>query len=85
MIFTTTYDEYAIKAFELNSIDYLLKPVDPRYFFRINRQYMVNYHAIEKISVLSKSRVSIQTNPPVKEPLLVSTARTHEFRLWLDR
>jgi DNA-binding LytR/AlgR family response regulator len=27
VIFTTAYDEYAIRAFELNSIDYLLKPV----------------------------------------------------------
>lgn len=27
IIFTTAYDEYAIKAFKLNSIDYLLKPV----------------------------------------------------------
>jgi len=27
IIFTTAYDEYAIRAFELNSIDYLLKPV----------------------------------------------------------
>jgi DNA-binding LytR/AlgR family response regulator len=29
VIFTTAYDEYAIRAFELNSIDYLLKPVKP--------------------------------------------------------
>lgn len=28
IIFTTAYDEYAIKAFKLNSIDYLLKPLD---------------------------------------------------------
>ena len=27
VIFTTAYDEYAIKAFEVNSIDYLLKPI----------------------------------------------------------
>ncbi|GGB93117.1 LytR/AlgR family response regulator transcription factor [Dyadobacter sediminis] len=29
IIFCTAYDQYAIKAFKLNSIDYLLKPVDP--------------------------------------------------------
>jgi len=29
VIFTTAYDEYAIRAFEVNAIDYLLKPVNP--------------------------------------------------------
>jgi DNA-binding LytR/AlgR family response regulator len=28
VIFTTAYDEYALKAFKVNSIDYILKPVD---------------------------------------------------------
>lgn len=30
IIFTTAFDQFAIKAFKLNSIDYLLKPLDPK-------------------------------------------------------
>ena len=32
VIFTTAYDEFAVKAFEFNALDYLLKPVDPNRF-----------------------------------------------------
>jgi DNA-binding LytR/AlgR family response regulator len=175
VIFTTAYDEYAIKAFELNSIDYLLKPIDkaklstgiqkfrnlnsskpdfdfnelintieqrkttykkrfaisigtkiksietkdiayfyslqkytflgtfggqefpadfsldrlenildPEVFFRINRQYLVNYRAIGKIHVLSKSRLELEISG-YKERMPVSSGKAHLFRLWIDK
>lgn len=177
VIFTTAYDEYAIRAFELNSIDYLLKPLrrenldkslmkfrklapqyplaglnevfgamleagkqsykqrflvysgehlvsvptseiayfysiekstflctiagksypvdysleklesllSPNDFFRVNRQYLVSMVAIQKINVLSKSRIKLQLQPQAPDEVLISNARTHDFRLWLDK
>ena len=34
VIFTTAYDEYALRAFEVNSIDYLVKPIEPEQLAR---------------------------------------------------
>jgi two-component system LytT family response regulator len=48
IIFTTAYDEYALKAFEVNSIDYLLKPINIKDLER----------AINKFSHLSKTQSS---------------------------
>lgn len=44
IIFTTAYDEYAIKAFEFNTLDYLLKPIQPERLkeaiAKINRKFI---------------------------------------------
>ena len=48
VIFTTAYDEYALKAFEVNSIDYLLKPVSKEAL----------EHALHKFHTLSETRVN---------------------------
>ncbi len=175
VIFTTAYDEFAIKAFELNSIDYLLKPIekaklrralekyhrlkvstsqdkihrlltlmdgkaknykqrfiihagsllrsietskiacfystnkdtyliteegrsypidfsldkvesliDPKLFFRINRQVIIHFQAIKEVHVLSKSRIKLTPSFQFEEDLMVSKAKTRSFREWLD-
>ena len=52
VIFTTSYDQYAIRAFKVNSIDYLLKPLDPGEL----------YNAINKFDFLAK-KSSAKTSP----------------------
>ncbi|MDQ4120930.1 MAG: LytTR family DNA-binding domain-containing protein [Acidobacteriota bacterium] len=53
-IFVTAYDEYAIRAFEVNALDYLLKPVKPE---RLRQ-------AIEKLSSQTKPEVTAKTLEP---------------------
>jgi two-component system, LytTR family, response regulator len=69
IIFTTAYDEYAIRAFKVNSIDYLLKPVDKNEL----------KHALEKYTAIGTppeeaiqnqlenflKQITIQTNNPI--------------------
>jgi DNA-binding LytR/AlgR family response regulator len=74
------------KQFPLEfSLDHLEEMLDPELFFRVNRQYIVQYKSIDKIDILSKSRIRIGTNPPAREEILVSSARTSDFRNWLER
>jgi DNA-binding LytR/AlgR family response regulator len=42
IIFTTAYDQYAIKAFKVNAIDYLLKPIDPEELARSISKFKAN-------------------------------------------
>ena len=71
IIFTTAYDQYALQAFKVNSIDYLLKPIDTKQL----------QHALAKIQNFSKNNInreqvqqlihSIQPKPIYKQCLLV--------------
>ncbi len=66
-----------------HTLDALEHMVDPRQFFRINRQYIINLDAIKEMRAYSKARVLIKLDPPVKDPPLVSSDRAADFKLWL--
>ena len=174
VIFTTAYDEYALQAFKVNSIDYLLKPVDvaavkkalgklknisksnvssddmkrilsilkpvteynthflvsqkgdklvpliandiayiyielnivkavtfadktvvmhytmdelaamlnPKDFYKANRQFVIARKAIKDIDLWFNNRLSINLKPAAPEKVLVSKARITDFKLW---
>ena len=174
VIFTTAYDEYALQAFKVNSIDYLLKPVDvaavkkalgklknitkgnvtsddmkrilsilkpgaeykthflvsqkgdklvpliandiayiyielnivkavtfeektfvlqytmdelsdmlnPKDFYKANRQYIIARKAVKDIDLWFNNRLSINLKPAAPEKVLVSKARITDFKMW---
>ncbi len=178
IVFTTAYDEYALKAFEVNSIDYLLKPIDkddlqralnkyknlkgqssdvdyknvmsqllsqnnivnnykeyfliperdkliplatkdiafiyidlklikavtysgkvcymnqnldelmtqlnPKKFFRANRQYIIAHEAVKDVSIWFGNKISINLIVLTEEKIIVSKARVTEFKNWFS-
>ena len=65
VIFTTAYDQYAIQAFKLNSIDYLLKPIDKNELsFAVNK-FKSNFHNQNEEVNLSEIRNLISNNSKV--------------------
>lgn len=58
VIFVTAYDEYALKAFEVNALDYLLKPVEPKRLAETLQKLLV---AEEKEAALANSHRGILT------------------------
>lgn len=43
IIFTTAFDEYAVQAFKVNSVDYLLKPIDPKDLEKALEKYEMRF------------------------------------------
>lgn len=67
VIFTTAYDEYAIKAYEYNALDYLLKPIKPE---MLNR-------------AVSKAIKSYEKDKPTESKLLKRVFIKDGIKCWL--
>jgi len=66
-------------------LDELIDLLDPRIFFRINRQYIITFTAIAEIHPYFKGRVKLNLNPAAAEDVVISAERTPEFKRWIDQ
>jgi len=67
IIFTTAYDEYALQAFKLNSIDYLLKPIDDEELESAVKKFKALKPASQKISLDFEDIKKLLVNPIERE------------------
>jgi two-component system, LytTR family, response regulator LytT len=71
VIFTTAYNEYAIKAFKVNSIDYLLKPIEPIEL----KQALVKFQNLKSTSIQP-----VFSDPQAIEALLSQLTSTTNYK-----
>jgi len=69
IIFTTAFDQYAIKAFKLNSVDYLLKPIDAQALEQAIRKFKSSQ--FQPQIDLSRIKDLLQVQPNYKSRFLV--------------
>lgn len=68
VIFTTAYDQYTLRAFKLNSVDYLLKPIDPEELCT----------ALAKFKQLQSGKSAAQQLESIQS--MIATIRPPEFK-----
>lgn len=68
-------------------IDYTLeeleKSLNPKNFFRANRQYLIGFHAVARVHQYFNSRLKVELTPKPEEDVTISREKAAEFRLWL--
>ena len=83
VIFTTAYNEYSIKAFKVNSIDYLLKPIEEKEL----QQALVKYSKLSRQQVLPAIKSlthlvrNLDNNTTYKERFLLKNRDRYTFIL----
>lgn len=67
------------------SLDKLVMMLNPKDFFRINRQMMVKLSAIQNIHVFPKGRIKLDLIPDMKDEVMVSLDKITAFKEWLGK
>jgi two-component system, LytTR family, response regulator len=99
VIFVTAYDEYAIKAFDVHAIDYLLKPIEPERFCQALARVakrdllaLLDDRPIDRLVIRTRSKVSFLKPSEIdwieadgKHAVLHAGRETHVVRHTLTR
>ena len=77
---TKTNNQYTLD----NSLDTIVRELDPNQFFRVSRQYLVGRKGINQVFVFQKSRLKLDLQPKSSEDVYVSIDKVPAFKKWFD-
>ncbi len=66
VVFISAYDEYAIKAFEFQALDYLLKPLDPQRLAECIKKYQIKEEK-ENVPVVNTTQLNVDARVFLKD------------------
>lgn len=78
VLVTTGNKEYFMDL----SLDRIVRELNPKHFYRANRQYIVAHDAIESMSVWFGGKLTVSLYVDTPEQIIVSRARNKEFKEW---
>jgi DNA-binding response OmpR family regulator len=64
-------------------MDKIEEDMNPNLFFRVNRQFILNYESIKKVVVWFGGKLKIEVSPAPHEDVIVGRLRTQELKKWL--
>jgi DNA-binding LytR/AlgR family response regulator len=67
------------------SLEALEQSIDPKLFFRVNRQYFVAHSSIRNMNLYSPGKLRVELQPPATEEVFVSGDRLTNFKEWLGK
>jgi len=78
---TTSGIDYMID----NNLEELEEQLDPNDFFRVNRQFIVRYSAIDQVFPWFDNKIKLTVKPLAYEDIIISRLKATEFKKWLDK
>ncbi len=66
-------------------LDALMQDLDPKLFFRANRQYIVSHRAVKDISFWFGNKLQLHLTVKTPESIVISKAKVSEFKEWYSR
>lgn len=68
-----------------NNLDELESQLDPEKFFRVNRQFIVSFNAIEQAYAWFDGKIKLMVKPAAYEDIIISRLRANDFKKWMGK